>query len=45
MNISRTIVRQDVAGGLEVQILWHEKRSILTEAGKRMQGWLKENLP
>jgi hypothetical protein len=45
MNISRTTVRKDVAGGLEVQILWYEKRSILPEAGKRMQEWLKENLP
>jgi hypothetical protein len=45
MNISRTTVRKDVAGGLEVQILWYEKRSILPEAGKRMQDWLKENLP
>jgi hypothetical protein len=34
MNISRTTVRKDVAGGLEVQILWYEKRSILPEAGK-----------
>ncbi len=45
MNISRTTVRKDVAGGLEVQILWYEKRSVLPEAGKRMQEWLKENLP
>ena len=45
MNISRTTVRRDVAGGLEVQILWYEKRSVLPEAGKRMQEWLKENLP
>ena len=45
MNISRTTVRKDVVGGLEVQILWYEKRSILLEAGKRMQEWLKENLP
>ena len=45
MNISRTTVRKDVAGGLEVHILWYEKRSVLPEAGKRMQEWLKENLP
>jgi hypothetical protein len=45
MNISRTKVRKDVAGGLEVQILWYKKRSILPEAGKRMQEWLKEDLP
>jgi hypothetical protein len=45
MNISRTTVRKDVAGGLEVQIFWYEKRSILPEAGKRMQERLKENLP
>ncbi len=45
MNISSTTVRKDVAGGLEVQILWYEKRSVLPEAGKRMQEWLKENLP
>jgi hypothetical protein len=44
MNISRTTVRKDVAGGLEIQILWYEKRSILPLAGKRMQEWLKENL-
>jgi hypothetical protein len=45
MNISGTTVRKDVAGGLEVQILWYKKRSVLPEAGKRMQEWLKENLP
>jgi hypothetical protein len=38
-------MRKEVAGGLELQILWYEKRSILTEAGKRMQEWLKESLP
>jgi hypothetical protein len=38
-------VRKDVVGGLELQILWYEKRSILPESGKSMQEWLKENLP
>jgi hypothetical protein len=28
MNISRITVRKDVAGGLEVQTSWYEKRSI-----------------
>jgi hypothetical protein len=37
-------MRKNVSGGLGVQILWYEKRSILPEAGKRMQEWLKENL-
>jgi hypothetical protein len=37
INISRTTVRKYVAGGLEVQILWYDKRPILLEAGKRMQ--------
>ncbi len=45
MNISRTTVRKDLARGPEVKILWYEKRSILPGAGKKMQEWLKENLP
>jgi hypothetical protein len=45
MNISRTTVRKNIDRGLEVQILWYEKRSVLPEAGKRMQERLKENLP
>ncbi len=30
MNFSRTAVRKDVTGGLQVQMLWYEKRSIHT---------------
>jgi hypothetical protein len=37
MNISRTTVRKDIAGGHQVQMICYEKRSILPEAGKRMQ--------
>jgi hypothetical protein len=31
-------------GGLEVQILCYEERSLMSEASKWKQAWLKENL-
>jgi hypothetical protein len=45
LNIFRTTVRKDVAGGLERQILCYRRGKFMLEhsqARKRTQGWLKK---